>query len=128
MSDKKLLQCPICGGEIKQMFMSEETFVECVWDESIGNASTWFKCYECDSEYFHNEPIDTPEKQVEWWNTRVPMQKIVERLEEDSKHWWKMKQEALKFNKGDLVNRYDAFEIASNNAIDIVKEEGGLND
>lgn len=121
MSDKKLLPCPFCGGEIKQMFMNEETFVECVWDESIGNASTWFKCYECDSEYFHDEPIDTPEKQVEWWNTRKPMQKIVERLEERLEETYKLY--AIAFNAED-IGSYSAY----SDAINIVKKEGGLND
>lgn len=81
-SDKRLKKCPFCGGEIKQMFMNEESFQECVWDESVGNVSTWFKCYECDSEFFHDEPIDTPEKQAEWWNTRKPVDDVVEALEE----------------------------------------------
>ena len=74
----ELKKCPFCGGEIKQMFLNPETYLDCVWDESVGNVSTWFKCYECDSEFFHDEPIEAPEKQVEWWNTRKPADDVVE--------------------------------------------------
>ena len=113
-----LLNCPFCGGEIKQMFMNEETFTECVWDESIGNVPTWFKCYTCDSEFFHDEPIDTPEKQAEWWNTRIPMQDIVERLE------------TMKCIRVEQCHDDYEIEVMTENnfddAIAIVKEEGGV--
>ena len=109
-----LLNCPFCGGEIKQMFMNEETFTDCVWDESIGNVSTWFKCYKCDSEFFHDEPIDTPEKQAEWWNTRITMQNIVERLED-------LREKAFREVELDYASAYF-------NAIQIVAEEGGMNE
>lgn len=78
----ELKRCPICNGEVKLMFMNEKSFDDCVWDADVGNVPTWFKCFECDSEFFHDEPIDIPEKQIEWWNTRKPMERIVERLEE----------------------------------------------
>ena len=120
MSDKtsELLNCPFCGGEIKQMFMNEETFTDCVWDESIGNVSTWFKCYKCDSEFFHDEPIDTPEKQAEWWNTRIPMQNIVEQLE----------KELQLFAYGFCEEYFSGVLKGIMKAIEIAKEEGGLNE
>ena len=116
-----LLKCPFCGGEIKQMFMNEETFTDCVWDESIGNVSTWFKCYKCDSEFFHDEPIDTPEKQAEWWNTRKPMQNIVERLEHFS-------EETFYRANGRTNGKTLAYGYSQGirKAIKIVKEEGSV--
>ena len=107
----KLKECPICGGEIKQMFMNEESFQDCVWDESVGNVSTWFKCYECDSEFFHDEPIDSPEKQAEWWNTRKPTERVVKRLEDAS--------------YTDTTGMWAKI-IRLSDAIEIVKEEGDL--
>ena len=77
----ELKRCPFCGGEAKQMFINDEPYGEYVWDESVGDVGTWFKCYKCYTEFFHAEPMDTPEKQAEWWNTRTPMDRIVERLE-----------------------------------------------
>jgi Lar family restriction alleviation protein len=118
MNEKKLKNCPFCGGEAI-------THSRCSYEETGGETMFFARCKHCGVE---GPWSYSKENAINAWNTRVPMQKIVERLEEDSKHWWKMKQEALKLNEGDLVNRYDAFEIASNNAIDIVKEEGGLNE
>lgn len=122
MNEKRLKKCPFCGGEARL-----EQVPSATWDKFVVTCKSP-KCCAFYIGYCDEGLYDTRTKAIESWNTRVPMQKIVERLEKDSKHWWKMKQEALKFNEGDLVNRYDAFEIASNNAIDIVKEEGGLND
>lgn len=113
----ELKRCPFCGGEIKLMFLNCETFEDIVWDESIGNVPTWFKCYGCDSEFFHDEPIDIPEKQIEWWNTRKPVERLVERLEEQKAFENVWDDEAS-------CGAYNAY----HHAIEIVKEEGGMND
>ena len=111
---KQLAKCPFCGGEIKLMFINENTYENAVWDESIGNVPTWIKCYGCDSEFFHDEPIDIPEKQIEWWNTRKPLERIIERLEEA-----KFPQ---KFGgKTEMM-------ILRDKAIEIVKNEGEMNE
>lgn len=122
----ELKRCPFCNGEVMLMFMNEKSFDDCVWDESIGNVSTWFKCYKCDSEFFHDEPIDTPEKQAEWWNTRIPMQNIVERLEEYRDDFMndiyeELREDADNCRANRIIDRFDE-------AIEIVKEEGGLNE
>ena len=121
----ELKRCPFCGGEAKQMFINDEPYGEYVWDESVGDVGTWFKCYKCYTEFFHAEPMDTPEKQAEWWNTRTPMNRIVERLEEefrlsDSEKHRCIKENPLQFDyaKGYAYGIY--------NAIKIVKEEGGI--
>lgn len=107
----KLKKCPICNAEVKLMFLNCETFEDSVWDESIGNVPTWFRCYGCDSDFFHDEPIDIPEKQIEWWNTRKSMERIMERLEDETI--------ALEDDYGDFVEC-----IPKEIAIEIVKEEG----
>lgn len=117
----ELKRCPICNGEVMLMFMNEKSFDDCVWDADVGNVSTWFKCFGCDSEFFHDEPIDTPEKQIEWWNTRIPMQNIVERLEEQAEECRKYWQE---FNDEDSFGGMNAY----CDAVKIVKEEGGMHE
>ena len=60
---EKLKKCPFCGGEVR--FATEE-----------GN---WILCPKCgaESDYF-----DRKEEAITAWNTRKPMERIVERLEE----------------------------------------------
>lgn len=107
----ELKRCPICNEEVKLMFLNCETCEAIVWDESVGNVETWFRCYGCDSDFYHYEPIDIPEKQIKWWNTRKPLERIVERLEN-------------KINRLHNVNWNAAIE----RAIEIVKEEGGIDE
>lgn len=120
MSETKLKPCPFCGGEIKQMFLNNTTFEPCVWDKSVGNVSTWFHCYKCDSEFFHDEPIDTPEKQVEWWNTRKPVDDVLERLEA-LKEYEKMGD----CPKDGMCDHHNCGTCYTDSAIEIVKEVMG---
>ena len=113
----ELKRCPFCNAEVKLMFLNQNTYEDAVWDESIGNVHTWFKCYGCDSEFFHDEPIDTPEKQVEWWNTRKPLERIVKLLKEKA---FPDFEEEYTCNGEELLYLSDAIEI--------VREEGGLNE
>ena len=112
----KLKGCPICNADVKLMFLNCEIFEDAVWDESVVNVPTWFKCYGCDSEFFHDEPIDIPEKQIEWWNTRKPLERIIERLEEEYKTYNSNSYEDDFIAQGVMI------------AIEIVSEEGGMND
>ena len=76
--------CPMCGEKekVKLMCLNTETNEPIVWDEAEGNVYTWFHCYECDAEFLCDMPVHTPENMIEWWNTRKPMERIIERLEE----------------------------------------------
>ena len=78
--------CPMCGEKekVKLMCLNTETNEPIVWNEAEGNVYTWFHCYECDAEFLCDMPVHTPENMIEWWNTRKPMERIVERLEEES--------------------------------------------
>ena len=78
--------CPMCGEKekVKLMCLNTETNEAIGWDEAEGNVYTWFHCYECDAEFLCDMPVHTPENMIEWWNTRKPMERIVERLEEES--------------------------------------------
>ena len=67
MSDERLKPCPFCGGEA--------TFV--------GNTRT-IKCKCCGGAFVCTNPLITALEVAAAWNTRKPMERIVERLEEKS--------------------------------------------
>lgn len=124
----KLKGCPICSAEVKLMFLNQNTYEDSVWDESVGNVPTWFKCYGCDSEFFHDEPIDIPEKQIEWWNTRKPMERISERLEEERALLKEERKEAIEYNDEQIIfainNQIRAFDYS----LRVIREEGVMNE
>lgn len=73
MSEVKLLKCPICGGEaeIKSKYVSHEDVVctaRNVMCTSCGLSTRFFICSE--------------EEAIKFWNTRKPMEEVVEKLEE----------------------------------------------
>ena len=111
MSKIKLKRCPFCDEELEVVGRGH------YYTHKINGCILQHLCFETD----YKETIDR-------WNTRKPLQEIVERLEEDSKHWNKKKKEALKNRELEEANRYDAFEIADNHLINFVKEVGGMND
>lgn len=119
----ELKRCPICNEEVKLMFLNCETCEAIVWDESVGNVETWFRCYGCDSDFYHYEPIDIPEKQIKWWNTRKSMERIVERLEH-------FNEEVFVRANGRANGKSIAYGYSKGieKALMIVKEEGGLNE
>ena len=105
MSEIKLLRCPFCGGE------AELLKGQCEIDNYV-------MCLECRSK---TKLYNTKASAIKAWNTRKPMQNIVKRL--------KKKHEESTNDYHDLqdvsclggMNAY-------RNAIEIVKEEGGLNE
>ena len=81
MQNDKLLPCPFCGGEVELMFTELEEFTPKVWETENDTGVLFFQCHGCDSVFTHDEPISTAKKMIEWWNTRKPMERIVEQLE-----------------------------------------------
>lgn len=104
MSDKKLLPCMCCGGEA-QFVKLRETY---------GIPLGYVQCTECGLRL--GQENCTEDFARNKWNTRVPIQKIVERLEEKAKE----------YTNEDLSRKIPWFGI--DEAIDIVKEEGGFCD
>lgn len=110
MSDLK--KCPFCGGEAmidnyEKMLTGRYYMIVCR------------KC-KCNSEKFKIK-----ENAVRAWNTRKPIQNIVEELEEQRKIYkeaWKTTDWTP--DKTAYINSA----IAYRNAINIVKEKCGLND
>ena len=94
MSDVKLKPCPFCGGEAK-LHHNSLTDKFKVW------------CSECDC---RTDVYSDKEEVVKCWNTRKPMERIVDRLEEEC------------FSPKD----YGGYAIDIEKACEIVKEEGGI--
>lgn len=110
MSDKtsdKLIQCPFCGGEnIHSTYFN--------WTPAI-------RC-ECGAVMTVQMGFDTNKEAelVRRWNTRKPMERIVERLEEH-REWTDST-----FDEDGFCND-DSFEVVRlDTAIEIVKEEGAV--
>lgn len=84
MSEIKLLPCPFCGGEARLMYYDSEGdgTPSCInYDEELEVSHAFVHCYNCDTDFFHHS--DSAKKVLDMWNTRKPMERIVERLEEE---------------------------------------------
>ena len=98
MSEIKLLPCPFCGGEAKLYSGIGYAVVGCKKEDCQGSAC----CYKYNSK----------KEAIEQWNTRKPMERIIERLEEERKYSYEnFKDEERAWRKG------------LRTAIKIVKEE-----
>ena len=102
----ELKRCPFCGGEAGLLKG------QCEIDNYV-------MCLECRSK---TKLYNTKASAIKAWNTRKPMQNIVERLE------------AISDEANDKIivledsMYYDGYEDGVDKAIEIVKEEGGLNE
>ena len=105
----ELKRCPFCGGEAKiDKTITNTVSVEC----TVCHASSRIiLCTEGDIE----------QKAIKAWNTRKPMQNIVERLEEQ------VEESATDYYDWEDIS-YLREKKAYQKAIEIVKEEGGLNE
>jgi Lar family restriction alleviation protein len=94
VSEIKLLPCPFCGGEaiLHHNGLTEKDHVTCL---------------DC---CCRTKDSITKEEAIKQWNTRKPMERIIERLKEKEKQRWLVLAER---------NGYER-------AIKIVKEEGGI--
>ena len=112
-----LLRCPFCGGEAK----IDKTIANTVSDEcTVCHASSrMILCTEGDIE----------QKAIEAWNTRKPMDRIVEQLEECYERYEDLEYYEHLENGRSLDFEYcHGKKDGVNEAIEIVKEEGDLNE
>ena len=98
----ELLKCPFCGGKDITYFFDITSGFVC---EDCGVALDGFKTYE---------------EAIKAWNTRKPMDRIVERLEE--KLFWT----EASFDEDGYCNDDSEEAVLLLDAIEIIKEEGGL--
>ena len=103
MSEIKLLPCPFCGGEaiLHHNGLTEKDHVTCL---------------DC---YCRTKDSITKEEAIKQWNTRKPMERIVERLEEK-------KQEYLEGFRVHQENELYGVACGFGDSIKICKEEGGI--
>lgn len=123
MSETKLLNCPFCGGEARLQRRAKKHgyYVVC---KSCGCRTPYFQ-YQFDS----NEKLR--EEAITAWNTRKPMERILERLEEENmvlfnainKYQNNMHEDEGAF---DRVRMLQHKKLSNHKAIEIVKEEGGI--
>ena len=105
----ELKRCPFCGGEARLI---------CFYRVGLETIKIYLvKCSKCGFEY---KEYQAEEEAIAAWNTRKPIERILERLEEESNN---------SINDFDRTRDYyhdgkaDGFE----RAIRIVREEGVLN-
>ena len=119
-SDKRLENCPFCGGEAGLFETQEGQF-------GIIHSNATYLCPISDSDSFQgNWTYDTEEEAIAAWNQRKPMERILERLEEYRDDFMddiyeELREDTDNLRANRIIDRFDE-------AIEIVKEEGGLND
>jgi Lar family restriction alleviation protein len=75
----RLLSCPFCGGEAE--LFHDEQFIH----------HAFVFCTKCEAQTRLYANGNMTEKAIKDWNTRKPMERIVEQLEEEideAKHYW----------------------------------------
>lgn len=110
MNEKRLKKCPFCGGE--NIIQTYTNFVPSLLCSGCG--AKMIAPMDCFGKDYEKLLADR-------WNTRVPMEKIMKRLEEEN-------QERVDMANMTMDIYVDGQVSGLERAIDIVKEEGGLND
>jgi hypothetical protein len=111
MSEIKLKRCPFCGGEVAMNQDDDGYYVSCSKDGCVVMTNSY-----------------TEEEAIEVWNTRKPMQEIVERLEESIKFYDEKKKEAYDDKDWEDFDRNMHINHGVYEALAIVKKVGGMND
>lgn len=100
---KQLAKCPFCNEELERHCTSR------YYMHKLNGCILQHFCFETDDEL-----------SIDLWNNRKPMERIVERLEEQAEECRKYWQE---FDDEDSFGGMNAY----CDAVKIVKEEGGMN-
>ena len=101
----RLLSCPFCGGEAEILEHDNGWAIwHCIMCKNCKASQEWRKGY-------------TKEEAIKAWNTRKPMERIMERLKEEPY-----------INKGGelFLNGYNEDCLPLRKVFEIVKEEGGI--
>lgn len=114
MSEIKLLPCPFCGGS--KLYIWERNY--------FSQKHSTVSCIECHVSQT-GDGFKTREEAIKSWNTRKPMQEILERLENESRYSEEAKEYA-RVNNPLQFERCDSYLSAIDNAIQIVREVGGI--
>lgn len=121
MSDKtsdKLIQCPFCGGEARLHIVPPFNYE--ISNIMYINGGAFVECVECGCVI----SADGAEQAIAAWNTRKPMERILERLEEQKKQYKRREKEHEGKNiTVKLSEKYYGKACSYGHAIEIVKEE-----
>lgn len=116
MKETKLLNCPFCGGKARLEF------------DAIGKGKYLYSVSCADECVTQNRYYDTAEEAIKAWNTRKPMERIIERLETLAEKHMSNSEKAAElgkaYEKHMILN--GAKGMAFEDAIEIIKEEGGI--
>lgn len=119
----ELKRCPFCGGEAF-MYHSKAHESIILGEKVAFKGATFIECGACNC--IISEP--TEEKAIQAWNTRKPMERIIERLEEKAEKAMANSEKAAEL--GRAYEKHMIFNGAKGNAfeeaIDIVMEEGRI--
>lgn len=107
MNNIKLLPCPFCGGEVEYHPLSHHM-------NNFWNKNTIY-CPSCDFMMEGSSTISL----IKRWNTRKPIERIVERMKK------KIQASDTKF---DNITEMNAYDDGVDDAIEIVKEEGSIDE
>ena len=99
----ELKRCPFCGGEV--WFKIAEL-------DAFRNVYS-FLCKDCDMEIIY--PYSNEEEAINAWNTRKPIEKVLQRLEEERK-------EGIEYYNNSNDDYFDGTADGVEIAIDIIKE------
>lgn len=108
MTDK-LKPCPFCGGEAVLRYIKPHTHY--IVDMPDYGGGAFIECTECTC----GISAETEDGAIKAWNTRKPMDRIVEQLEENADY------EPVDFDCGDVACTAIDYFIALDTAIEIVK-------
>ena len=109
MSEIKLAKCPFCDSELKRWDYMPNVFFEHPYNGCI----------------LSGKKVLESEHDVKAWNTRKPMERIIERLEEELKLSDIEKERCIRENPLQF-DEAKGYSTGISNAIDFVKEEGGI--
>ena len=119
MSEIKLLPCPFCGNNDRRVGIRR-----------MGKKGYKVVCGKCGAsgsyvaiKDWHDNKMIAQGQAIKLWNTRKPMERIVERLEEVSNE----KTEIWSgIGRTDDSRCYGFYVLGIDESIEIVKEEGGI--
>ena len=114
MKETKLMSCPFCDGEIfvRPYIYKNDPSIKPKYVAMCENP----KCT-C---YAQSKIYNTIDEAIEAWNTRKPMERIIERLEENC--FWT----SSTFDEDGYCNDDSEEVVGLYKAIEIVKEEGWI--